>query len=253
MKVTRRQLRTLINEVMVGFPDDRAPFDATDALKSAKEKMKKEPALADMFDDDEDYDKKRQAYALGSMAVDLTDDEELAADMASDVITSPEDPDYHMLYDDDDYDKPEPEELDPDERFHHPKDSMPIEQPLQGIVSKIIPELQIAKHDRNHRVYETTTYYTPDKKYQILMSFRPEYVDEKEPQFSEPIQYTVEVRKYNPKYFKKYEQARFDYPGSMGSTFFDGTKAFWTSFYHTANFINVLKELKTYLKEVGAL
>ncbi len=85
------------------------------------------------------------------------------------------------------------------------------------------------------------------------MSFRPEYVDEREPQFSEPTQYTVEVRKYNPKYFKKYEQARFDYPGSMGSTFFDGTKAFWTSFYHTVNFVNVLKELKAYLKEMGSL
>lgn len=253
MKITRSQLRTLINEVMVGFPDDRAPFDATDALKSAKEKMKKEPALASMFDDDEDYDKKRQGYALGSMAVDLTDDEAFAADMASDVIMTPEDPNYHLLYDDDDYDKPEPEELDPDERFYHPKDSMPIEQPLQGIVSKIIPELRISKHDINpRRSQETTTYHTPDKKYQILMSFRPEYVDEREPQFSEPTQYTVEVRKYNPKH-KKYQQARFNYPGSMGSMFFDGTKAFWTSFYHTANFVNVLKELKTYLKEIGAL
>ena len=253
MKLTRRQLKKLINEVMVGYPDDRAPFDASAALKSAKEKMKKEPALADMFDDDDDYDKKRQAYALGSMAVDLTDDEEFAADMASDVITSPEDPNIHLLYDDDDYDKPGIEELDPDERFYHPEDSMPIEQPLQGIVSKIIPELQISKYSKNPRQKQgTTIYHTTDKKYQILMSFRPEYVDEKEPQFSEPPQYTVEVRKYNPKY-KKYQQARFDYPGSMGSKFSDGTKAFWTSFYHTANFLNVLKELKTYLKEVGAL
>ena len=185
------------------------------------------------------------------MAVDLTDDEELAADMASDVVTSPGDPDYHLLYDDDDYDKPELEDLDPDERFSR-RDG-PIEQPLQGIVSKIIPELQISKHDRSHRVYDTTTYYTPDKKYQILMSFRPEYEDEKEPQFSSPTEYSIEVRKYNPKYFKKYEQARFDYPGSFGSTFSDGTKAFWTSFYHTANLVNVLKELKTYLQDMGSL
>ena len=51
MKITRRQLRKLINEVMVGYPDERAPFDAAAALKSAKKKISKEPALADMFDD----------------------------------------------------------------------------------------------------------------------------------------------------------------------------------------------------------
>jgi len=253
MKITRTQLKRLITEVFAGYPDDRAPFDAAAALKRAKEKMTRNPLLVSMLDDDDDYAAKRQAYELSRGLPDLTADEKLAADMASDVIMTPEDPNIHLLYDDDDYDKPKPEELDPDERFYHPKDSMPIEQPLQGIVSKIIPELRISKHDRNPRgSQETTTYHTPDKKYQILMSFRPEYVDEREPQFSEPTQYTVEVRKYNPEY-KKYQQARFNYPGSMGSMFFDGTKAFWTSFYHTANFVNVLKDLKNYLKEIGTL
>ena len=42
MKITRSQLRKLINEVMVGYPDERAPFDADAALKSAKKKMKKD-------------------------------------------------------------------------------------------------------------------------------------------------------------------------------------------------------------------
>ena len=114
IKITRRQLRKLINEVMVGYPNERPPFDALTTLKSAKKKISKHPVLGSMFDDDEDYDKKRHAYALGSMGVDLTDDEEIVANMASDVTMSPAAPDFD-LYGDGDYDQHEPEELDPED------------------------------------------------------------------------------------------------------------------------------------------
>ena len=238
---------------MVGYPDERPPFDALTTLKSAKKKISKHPVLGSMFDDDEDYDKKRHAYALGSMGVDLTDDEEIVANMASDVTMSPAAPDFD-LYGDGDYDQHEPEELDPEERFYNSQDSMPIRQPLQRIVSQMLPELQISKYTRNPQAkQDTTTYHTPDKKYQILMSFRPEYTSEEEPHFSTPPEYTIEVRKYWPKY-KKYEQAQSKYPGSSRPTFFDGTKAFMSSFYYTSLFLEeTLKELKTYLKALGSL
>ena len=232
MKITRRQLRKIIKETMVGFPD-KAPFDAGGALKSAKKKITKEPVIKDMFSDDDDYDAKRQAYSLGALTADLTDDEELAVDMASEVDND--------------------EEFDPDQRFFAPEDHEPIEQPLQGTVNQIIPELQITKHSSNPRLkQDTTTYHTPDKKYKILMSFREEFVDEEEPQFSEPSSYGIEVRKYNPK-SKQYEIGSPSFPGPSNSNFRDGTKAFFTSTYGTTRFIAALKRLKKYLQDLGSL
>ena len=189
MKITRQQLRRLINEVMVGFPDDRAPFDAGAALKSAKKKITKEPVIANLFSDDDDFDAKRQAYSLGSLAADLTDDEGLAADMASDVIMSPAAPDFD-LYGDGDYDQPEPEELNPDERFDNPKDSMTIEQSLQGVIKDMMPDLEISGHRKNPSVGQEVTYYlTHDKKYQIVISERPSYGTS---------EYYLELRRFNP-------------------------------------------------------
>mgnify|MGYP001269169096 CR=1 FL=1 len=255
MKITRRQLRKLINEVMVGYPDERAPFDATAALKSAKKKISKEPALSDMFDDDDDYDQKRQAYALGSMTTDLTDDEELAADMASDVIRDTVDPDeYETSYNYNPFDAvPGSEELDPDQRFFHEVDDyQPIEQALQGTVKDIIPELQISRFEKNKRAsQDKTTYYTPDKKFQILMSFRPAYEDiEDGVDYSTPPQYTVEVRKYMPK-VQRYEMYSPG-PGSFDK-FRDGTKAFFSTTSTTARFVQVLDHLRRYLEELKSL
>jgi hypothetical protein len=246
MKITRRQLRKIIKETMVGFPD-KAPFDAGGALKSAKKKITKEPVTKDMFSDDKDYDAKRQAYSLGALTADLTDDEQLAADMASDVIT-------HKSFDvpGPDYDI-DSTQLDPDQRFFAPEDHEPIEQPLQGTVNQIIPELQISKYSTNPRLkQDTTTYHTPDKKYKILMSFREEFVDEEEPQFSEPSSYGIEVRKYNPK-SKQYEIGSPSFPGPYNSNYRDGTKAFFTLTSGTTSFISELKRLKKYLQDLGSL
>ena len=232
MKITRSQLRKIIKETMVGFPG-KAPFDASAALKSAKKKISKEPMIKDMLSDDENYDAKRQAYSLGALATDLTDDEELAAEMASDVNAD--------------------EDFDPDKRFYDPSEDEAIEQSLQGIVNQIIPKLQISRHSRNPRIkQDTTTYYTPDKKYKILMSFREEFVDEEEPQFSEPSSYGIEVRKYNPK-SKQYEIGSPSFPGPSNSNFRDGTKAFFTSTSGTTRFESELKRLKKYLQDLGSL
>ena len=252
MKVTRRQLRRLISEVMVGYPDERAPFDATAALKRAKKKISKEPALASMFDDDDDYDQKRQAYALGSMTADLTDDEELAADMATDVIRDTVDPDeFEPSYNYNPLDAVQgSEELDPDQRFFHEVDHQPIDQPLQGTVKDILPELQISSYEKKPRVaQDRTIYYTPNKKFQILMSERPAYEDiEDGIDYSTPPQYTVEVRKYMPK-VRRYEMYS---PGSFNK-FRDGTKAFFTTTSTTARFVQVLASLRRYLEELGSL
>ena len=143
---------------MVGYPDERAPFDATAALKRAKKKISKEPALADMFDDDDDYDQKRQAYALGSMTTELTNDEELAADMASDVVRSAVDTDeYESSYNYNPFDAvPGSEELDPDKRFFHEVDHQPIEQALQGTVKDILPNCRYLDTKRSLRERQWT-------------------------------------------------------------------------------------------------
>ena len=71
------------------------------------------------------------------------------------------------------------------------------------------------------------------------MSFREEFVDEEEPQFSEPRQYTIEVRPYNPK-SKQYEIGR---PAEF----------FAMSTSETKRFIAELKKLKEYLQDLGSL
>ena len=252
MKITRSQLRKLIPEVMVGYPDERAPFDAAAALKSAKKKISKEPALADMFDDD-DYDQKRQAYALGSMTSDLTDDEELAADMATDVTRKAVDPDeYESSYNYNPFDAvPGSEELDPDKRFFHEVDHQPIEQALQGTVKDILPELQISSYEKKPKraAMDRTIYYTPDKKFQILMSYRPAYEDiEDGVDYSTPPQYSIEVRKYIPA-VRRYEMYS---PGSFNK-FRDGTKAFFSTTSPTARFVQELHRLRKYFEALGSL
>ena len=66
-----------------------------------------------------------------------------------------------------------------------------------------------------------------------------ELVDEEEPQFSEPRQYTIEVRPYNPK-SKQYEIGR---PAEF----------FAMSTSETKRFIAELKKLKEYLQDLGSL
>jgi hypothetical protein len=228
----------LMNEVMVGFPDDRAPFDADAALKSAKKKMSKEPALASMFQDSDDYASKRQAYSLGALTTDLTDDEELAADIASDKrALSPGDPQYDFYFDPFDEESPESIDFDPDSVFDHTGDDKPIEQPLQGMVKDMLPKLEISGHRKNNYIGQEVTYYlTPDKKYQVVMSERPR---------SRANEYNIDVRKFNPEW-NGYEA------GNMGR-YSDGTRAFFRSVMYASNFRNALEELNTHLKSLGAL
>ena len=223
---------------MIGFPDDRAPFDADAALKSAKKKMAKEPALADMFQDSDDYASKRQAYSLGALTTDLTDDEALATDIASDkAVLTPDMPGYEKYYDPFDEKAPESIEFDPDRVFDHAGDDKPIEQPLQGMVKDMLPKLEISGHRKNNYIGQEVTYYlTPDKKYQVVMSERPR---------SRANEYNIDVRKFNPE-FDGYEA------GNMGR-YSDGTRAFFRSVMYASNFQNALEELKAHLKSLGAL
>ena len=238
MKISRDKLRKLINEVMVGFPDDRPPFDADAALQRAKKKMSKEPALAALFQNPDDYDSKRQAYSLGSLTTDLTDDEELAADIASDKIElTPGDPQYDFYFDPFDEEAPESIQFDPDMVFNHAKDDKPIEQPLQGMVKDMLPKLEISGHRKNNYIGQEVTYYlTPDKKYQVVMSERPR---------SRANEYNIDVRKFNPEW-DGYEA------GNMGR-YSDGTRAFFRSVMYAANFRNALEALKAHLKSLGAI
>jgi len=238
VKITRKQLRKLINEVMVGFPDDRAPFDADAALQRAKKKMSKEPALADMFQNPDDYDSKRQAYSLGSLTTDLTDDEELAADIASDKrALYPGDPQYDFYFDPFDEESPQSINFDPDMIFNHSKDDKPIEQPLQGMVKDIVPGLEISGHRKNNYINQKITYYlTPDKKYQVVISERPR---------SRATEYTIDVRRFNPE--------MNGYEAGNGGTYADGTRAFFRSTMYTSNFRNSLEELSNHLKSLGVV
>jgi hypothetical protein len=88
MKITRRQLRKLISEAMVAYPDERPPFKAYDTLRKAKHKMRYHPDLDPDIQKmmaDLDPETARTGYSIQSMISDLTDDEMLALDLENEV------------------------------------------------------------------------------------------------------------------------------------------------------------------------
>ena len=88
MKITRKQLRKIISEAMVAYPDERPPFKAYDTLRKAKHKMRYHPDLDPDIQKmmaDHDPETARTGYELQSHVSDLTDDEMLALDLESEV------------------------------------------------------------------------------------------------------------------------------------------------------------------------
>jgi len=82
VRVTRRQLKRLIQEVLAGYPDERSPFDVGTTLSKAKKKLRSidDPKLQQLLSDP-DPGAVRQGYDLGRYFTDLSPEEATALDI----------------------------------------------------------------------------------------------------------------------------------------------------------------------------